>query len=465
MRRPKDNAPNSVNSVPRKCVDSVKGHVTKPTGQSEGSRLSEKSCQEQEKAAARVTANLQSVDTAKDSSCASEADESWSTVEGTPEGEITSPEHDTGQLAVQYCDGSSDVDLENGSEFDTSNDFSEENSDYEQKSAQTEKGSPENHGFLDIKKNCTFIVDDFEKTDKVHDTEMTLSKGSVRASEGDFIGKVVEDVDFMQEQGHSDQHTTTDESSEELDRDSHEFTLHHSHVKDNTNCTENDTRNEMMSTNLQYVQMEISPVEESIPKLDEDQGAFLPGNFAVCGEGRNVHRARRSYIIENCREVERGELDNTENTIADRGNEEDIMKNASPNVTTTEQKTSEVGNDGNVNYSRREVILSQINVCSIEATADALKQRSYNTEDPYCDNSGKLAVCATEKVEVDIHTEKKQCVSKTENGVHHQEIINIDKEAYSMERCHLTTHIDGKGDVTTDVTNAVLEVPEFWKIL
>lgn len=546
LRRPKDSASNSVNSVPRKCVDSVKGHVTKPTGQSEGSRPSEKSCQEQEKAAATVTGNLQSVDTFKDVSCASEADESWSTEEGTPEGEITTPEHNTSQLAVQCCDGSSDQDVENGSEFDTSNDFSEENSDYTEKCAQTDRASPENHDVLDIKKNCTFIVDDFEKTDKVHETRVTHSthsKGSARTGEGEFIAKVVEETDYMQENGYSDQHTTTDESSEELDRDSHDFALHHSHVKDNTNCTENDTRNEMMSTNLQNVRMEISPTEENPPKLGVGQGAFLPGDVAVCEEGRNECGTRSSCIIENYREVERVsssnnefplmksrpdkvpktssenpiqlakdndeeiicqkklqaniqqtsgnsnkidvkfssqpdntspnvilsnklfcypvELNNTGNTMVDRKKEEYIMKNASPNITNTEKKIAEVGNDGlSVNYTRPEVLLPQRNVCSIEVGADPLKQGSYNSENPNCDNNGKLAVCPTEKAQVDTHTEKEQCVSEIENVVHRQEISNLDKEAYSMERCHLKPHIDGKGDVTTDVTDAVLEVPE-----
>ena len=459
LRRPRDSASNSVTSVPPECVDSKHGHIPKPTGQSEESCRSGKSWQEQEKAVATVTEILKSVDTVKNDSCASETEDNLSTVEGTLEEEIATPEN-ASQLAFPCRDGSSEQDVEDDSELDSSNDFSEENSDHAGKEAQIDKPSPESHDFLDIKKNCTFIVDDFEKTDKVHETNFeSFCKVSSRKSETDFIAKVEEGAN-----SHNDQHTTTDESSEEPDLNSHDFTLYQSHVKDNTNCTENDTHNEMVSTNLRHVRMEISPIdEENPPKLDVGQGKLLPGDFAVCEEGRNEHGAKGSNVIENSHELERDSSSNIECPLM-KPRPEYVAKTSSKNlIQLAKDNSDEIIYQNKLQEdtcTRSEVQLSQVNVSSIEVSADFLKQGSANLEDPN-DNNGKQAVWASEKAQVNTCTAKEEYVYKNENSVHHQEFYNLDEEAYSMGRCHLNPqYTDGKSDVTTEVSNAVLEVPE-----
>ena len=456
LRRPRDSASNSVTSVLPECVDSKNDHMPQPTGQSEESCPSGNSWQEQEKAVATVTEILKSVDTVRNDSCASETDDNLSTVEGTLEKEIATPEN-TSQLAFPCHDGSSEQDVGDDSEFDSSNDFSEENSDHAGKETRTDKPLPENHDFLDIKKNCTFIVDDFEKTRKVHETNFeSFPKVSLRKSETDFIAKVEEGAN-----SHNDQHTTTDESSEEPDLNSHDFTLYQSHVKDNMNCTENDTHNEMVSTNSRHVRMEISPIdEENPPKLDVGQGTLLPGDFSVCEEGRNEHGARSSNVIENCR---RGSSSNIDCPLM-KPRPEYVAKTSSKNlIQLAKDNSDEIIYQNKLQEdtcTRPEVQLSQVNVSSIEVSADFLKQRSSNLEDPN-DNNGKVAVWASEKAQVNTCTEKEEYVYKNENSVHHQEFYNLDEEAYSMGRCLLNPqYTDGKSDVTTEVSNAVLEVPE-----
>ena len=267
VRKPKDRATNDGNTVIRKSVDGEKGRITKPSGQLEGSPHSERSCQGQGKTVATVTENLPSVDTVEDVSCASETVEEWSNIEETPEGEVTTPENDTSQLEVQSYVDSSDQDMESDAEFDSSNEFSEENFDYADEGAQSDNPSAENHDIFDINKTCTFIADDFERTDEVHETNFeSYSKLSARKSEADFIAKVVDldEANSMQENCQYDQDTTTDESYEEPARDSDNFTsFDQNEVKEKMNYTEKGTHSEMMSTKLQHFRMNISPVKEN----------------------------------------------------------------------------------------------------------------------------------------------------------------------------------------------------------
>lgn len=506
LRRPgskedssKEGTSSSITSVALKGVDSVRGHTIKPTGQSEGSRSSEKSRQEHGKPVA--TENPQSLDTFEVDRCTNETTvEDWA-VGDTPDGNISTPDN-ISHMAVS-CDGSSDQDMSEVGEDDSSIDLSRENLDYAEKSAWTDEVSPENLDFLDITKNCTFIVDDAEKTDSVEVLETDFQ----RTSKVDFTENVEEEENSLQENCHKDEPKITNEPAEKPVGNSHDFALYQSPVKENNICTEKDTCNEIMSTNLQHDDMEISPAEENTPKLDLAQETWLRGDFGVCEEGKNQLGTSSSSTTEvgrdsdgnvcqkdvqtsvqqtshSCQELgdtfsseetspgvllsnkvfcHPVELNNTENAMIERAEENHIMEKVSPDVTKTEHETSELGKDGlSVNPTRPEGLPSEIDVCSIDLNAKALKQEGYNLEDANCDNSGILGACAMEKVQVDaIYTEKEQYVSESEYHVHSHEVNNFDKEACKVECCEVNPqYIEGDNEGITDVISAVLEVRE-----
>jgi len=495
LRRPgskegssKEGTSSSITSVALKGVDSVRGYTTKPAGQSEEYRPSEKSRLEHAQPVA--TENLQSLDTFEVDRCTNETPvEEWA-VGGTPEGNITTPDNNASHLAVPCCEGSSDQDMSEVEEDYSGYDLSKENLDYTEKNARTEDISTENDDFMDVKKNCTFIVDDPKTTDRVEVPETDFQ----RTSKADFMAEMEDKENSLQGNCHMDELKTTNEPAEKPVHpaekpvpNSYDFALCQSPVKESKIYTENDTSNEILSTNLQHAHMEISSTEENIPKLDLVQETWLPEDFSVCGEGENQLGTSNSSIIEVGKEIDGSvcrkdlqrsvssdetspgvllpnkvfchpmELNNTENAMVERGEED------SPDITKAEHNTSELGNDcHNVSPTRSEVPPPEVDVCSIVRNAKALKQGGYNTEQSKCNNSGIYAACTMEKVQDNaIYVGKEQYVSENEYRTQSHQVNNFDTGACKTEcREVIPQYIDGDNEDITDVISAVQEAHE-----
>ena len=467
------------------------------TGQPEGSNPSEST--RLEHATPVATEKTQSLDTLEIDRCTIETPvEDWA-VGRALEGHTTAPDNNSSHLAVPCCEGSSDQDMSEVEEDYSSIDLSNENLDYAEKSAWTDEVSTENHEFMDVNKSWAYIADSFERTDRVEVRESDFQ----RKSEEDFMANVEEEGNSMHENCTKDEPKTTNEPAERRVHTSYDFALYQSPVKENKICSENNTSSEVMSTNLQHVHMEISSAEQNTPKLDLAHETWLPG---VNEEGKNQLGTSSSSTVEfgrerdclvcqkdvqtsvqqtsyRCQELgdkfsseetspgvllsnkvlcDPLELNNTENAMVEREEEDHIMKKVSPDVATLEHNTSELGNDSPSVISRRpEGLLPGINVSSVVLNAEALKQEGSNTEDNR-NNSGILAACTMEKVQVDaIYTEKEQNVSENEYRTHSHEVNNFEKEVCKAECCEVNPQsIDGDNEDMTDVISAVLEVNE-----
>lgn len=498
MRRPgsKDEGKwGIITSVALTGAENVLSHTMKATAQSEESPPSEKSCLEH--ATPVATENPQSLDTFEAVRCTNETTvKPWSTVGGALEGDNTTPDNNTNYLAVPCFEDSSDQDMGEVEEDCSSIDLSKENIDYAEKNAWSEDVSTENRDFVDVKKNCTYIAEDAETTDRVEVPETVFQSTSI----ADFMAKM-EEGNSLQETCREDAPKTTNDSAKKPVHNSHYFALYQSPVAENDMSTENITRNEIMSTNLQHVHMDISSAEENTPNVDLAQETWLPGDLSDFEECKNQLGASNSSIIEVGRESdgcacqkhaqtsvrqsslhghELGdtvspdetspgvllsnkvfcypvELNNTENAMVGRGEEDHIVELASPDVTKAESITSELGKDAiSVSPTRTEVMPSpEIDVCSIELNAEALKQEGYNIEDSNCNNSGIFAACIMEKVQVDANCkEKEQYVSESDFRIHSHEVNNFDKEVCKVE-C-----IDGDNEDMNDVISSVQEARE-----
>ena len=469
------------------------------SGQSEGSHPSESSRLEHAKPVA--IENPQSLDTFEVGQCTNETPVNDWAVGGTSEGNLTTPDN-ASHLAVPYCEGSSDQDMSEVEEDCSGTDLSKEDLDYTEKNARSEEVSTENDDLMDVK-NCTFIVDDPGTTDRVEAPETDFQ----RTSKADSMAKMEDKGNSVQENCHKNEPKTVNEMAEKPVYNSYDFALFQSPVKDNKIYTENDTSNEIFSTNLQHVHMEISSAEENTPKLDLVQETWMPRDFSVYEEGENQLGTSNSSILEfgmenGCKVYqkdvqtsvqqtsygcqERGdkvssdgtsagvlisnivfchpmELNNTENATVERGEEDHIVEKVSPDITKAEHNTSELGNDcHSVNATRSEVLLPEIHVCSIVHNAETLKRGGYNKEESNCNNRGILAACAMEKVQGDAnHREQEQYVSENEYRIHSHEVNNSKKEVCKVENCETDPqHIECDSEVVTDVISAVQEAHE-----
>ena len=441
------------------------------------------------------TENLQSLDAFEVGRCTNEPPvEGWA-VGGTPEENITTPDNNASHLAVPCCEGSSDQDMSEVEEDYSSIDLSKKNLDYVEKNAWTEKVSTENHDFVDVKKNWTDIADNWERTDRVEVHESTFQ----RSSKEDFIANVEEGESSMQDNCTKDEPKTTNGPAEKLVHN-FDFALYKSPVTENKICTENDACDEIMSINLQHIHKEISSAEENTPELDLARRKWLPVDFSVYEESKNqlgtsdssltkgrsrrgsdgnVHHKdlQKSVQQTRCSGQEKTspgvhlpnkvfcypvELNNKENTMIERVQEDHITEKVSPDVTKADHKTSELSNDVlSFSSTRPEVPPPEIDVCRIVRNAEASKQGGYNTEESNCKNSGILPACTLEKVQVDAtHTEQEQCVSESEYRIHSLG-GHCKKEVCKVECCELSPqYIEGDSEVKTNVISAMLAVKE-----
>ena len=477
----------SITSVALKGAENVRSHTMKTTAQSEESPLKSRL----EHATPVATENSQSLDTFEAVRCTNETTvKPWSPVGGALEGDNTTPDNNANYLAVPCFEDSSDQDMSEVEEDCSSIDLSNENIDYAEKNALSEDVSTENRDFVDVKKNCTYIAKDAETTDREEVPETVFQSTSI----ADFMAKM-EEGNSLQETCREDAPKTTNDSAKKPVHNSHYFALFQSPVAENKICTENNARDEIMSTNLQH---------ENTPNVDLAQETWLPGDLSDCEECKNQLGASNSSIIEVGREndgcacqkdaqtsvrqsslngqelgdtvspdetspgvllsnrilcypVELNKTDKAENAMVGRGEEDHIVELASPDVTKPEHITSELGKDAlNVSPTRPEVPPPEIDVFNIELNAEALKQEGYNTEDSNCNNSGILAACIMEKVQVDANCkEKEQYVSESHFRIHSHEVNNFDKEVCKVECCEVTPQcIDGMTGVISSVEEA-----------
>ena len=439
-----------------------------------------------------ATKNLQSFDTLKVDRCSNETPvEGW-TVGGTPEENITTRDYNASHLAVPCCEDSSDQDMSEVEEDYSSVDLSKENLDYVEKNARTEV-STENRDFGYVKKNWPYIKDNLERTDRVEVHESNFQRSSK-----DHMANFEEEENSMQDDCTKDKPKTTNEPTEKLTHN-FDFALSQSPLTENKIYTENDTCNEIMSTSLQHIRKEISSGEENTPKLDLAQEKWLSVDFGVYEESKN-HLGKSNNSLTKVRRGSDGnvyhknlqksvqqtscscqeetspvvrlpnkvfcypvELNNTENAVTEGGEEDHITERGSLDVTKADRKTSELSNDVlSFSSTRPEVPPPEIDVCRIVRNAEALKQGSYNTEESNCKNSGILAACTMEKVQVDAtHTEQERYVSEREYRIHSLG-VHFKKEVCKVECCEISPqYIEGDSEVMTKVRSALLAVNEF----